>query len=85
MRLAFVEAGSDWRSLARLRVVDGKLADYGLVAADTGGGCPVQGAFSIADPRHDGPAKFSNVYRVVKWGREAAAVTSSRDVAVADP
>ena len=31
VRLAFVEAGSDWRSLARLRVVDGKLADYALV------------------------------------------------------
>lgn len=31
VRLAFVEAGSDWRSLNRLRVVDGKLADYLLV------------------------------------------------------
>lgn len=30
-RLAFVEAGRDWRSLNRLRVVDGKLADFGLV------------------------------------------------------
>ena len=34
MRLAFVKAGSDWRSLAQLRVEDGKLADYGL-APDT--------------------------------------------------
>ena len=34
VRLAFVKAGSDWRSLAQLRVVDGKLADYGL-APDT--------------------------------------------------
>ncbi len=31
VRLAFVEAGSDWRSLNRLRVVDGKLADYLIV------------------------------------------------------
>lgn len=31
VRLAFVEAGSDWRSLNKLRVVDGKLADYLLV------------------------------------------------------
>lgn len=104
VRLAFVEAGSDWRSLARLRVVDGKLADYGLVpdatwrngalgvtgwtdpaGTVTGGSRPTQGAFSVADPRHGGPAKFSNVYRVVSWDREAAAVTSSRDVAVADP
>jgi site-specific DNA-cytosine methylase len=31
VRLAFVEAGSDWRSLNRLRVEDGVLADYGIV------------------------------------------------------
>jgi site-specific DNA-cytosine methylase len=31
VRLAFVEAGSDWRSLRKLRVVDGKLADYLIV------------------------------------------------------
>lgn len=31
MRLALVEAGSDWRSLNRLRVEGGKLADYVLV------------------------------------------------------
>lgn len=31
VRLAFVEAGSDWRSLSRLRVVDGVLADFGIV------------------------------------------------------
>jgi site-specific DNA-cytosine methylase len=31
VRLAFVQAGSDWRSLKRLRVVDGMLADYALV------------------------------------------------------
>lgn len=30
IRLAFVEAGSDWRSLNRLRVEDGALADYGI-------------------------------------------------------
>lgn len=31
VRLAFVEAGSDWRSLKRLRVEDGYLADYGIL------------------------------------------------------
>lgn len=31
VRLAFVEAGGDWRSLNRLRVVDGHLADFALV------------------------------------------------------
>ncbi len=34
VRLAFVRAGSDWRSLASLRVEDGMLADYAL-APDT--------------------------------------------------
>jgi site-specific DNA-cytosine methylase len=33
VRLAFVEAGKDWRSLNRLRVDDGKLSDYGLMPA----------------------------------------------------
>lgn len=33
VRLAFVEAGSDWRSLNRLEVVDGKLKDYLVVPA----------------------------------------------------
>jgi site-specific DNA-cytosine methylase len=31
VRLAFVEAGADWRSLKRLRVEDGVLRDYGIV------------------------------------------------------
>ncbi len=31
VRLAFVQAGSDWRSLNRLRVEDGNLADYFIV------------------------------------------------------
>jgi hypothetical protein len=30
VRLAFVEAGSDWRSLKRLRIEDGQLADFRL-------------------------------------------------------
>lgn len=33
VRLAFVEAGGDWRSLSRLRVEDGVLADYGILPA----------------------------------------------------
>lgn len=31
VRLAFVAAGSDWRSLNKLRVAEGLLADYGLI------------------------------------------------------
>ena len=30
VRLAFVEAGSDWRSLKQLRVEDGQLTDFRL-------------------------------------------------------
>ena len=37
VRLAFVEAGSDWRSLNRLCVVDGVLADY-LIVPEFGNG-----------------------------------------------
>jgi site-specific DNA-cytosine methylase len=33
VRLAFVEAGGDWRSLQRLRIQDGRLADYLIVPA----------------------------------------------------
>ena len=144
VRLAFVEAGSDWRSLKRLRVENGQLSDFRLepdmdwrngvlgvqawgepAGTVTGNARPGAGAFSVADPRrtdgvaafgqygvkrwdetsqtvigkaavgaghfgvadprHDGPAKFSNVYRVIEWNRHASAVTSSRDVAIADP
>lgn len=31
VRLAFVDAGGDWRSLNKLNIVDGKVADYALV------------------------------------------------------
>jgi site-specific DNA-cytosine methylase len=42
VRLAFVEAGSDWRSLNRLRVADGKLSDYLIVPAMHRGGYGVR-------------------------------------------
>lgn len=37
VRLAFVEAGKDWRSLNNLRVENGVLQDYGLVPEGPGG------------------------------------------------
>jgi site-specific DNA-cytosine methylase len=40
VRLAFVEAGSDWRSLKKLKVVDGKLAEYALLPERQFGGGP---------------------------------------------
>lgn len=146
VRLAFVEAGSDWRSLNRLAVEDGFLKDYLLVpeyrsgymgvnrwgepmgtvagrntptngafsvadprfdqssrwkdgqaygvrhwseatGAITGQQSPGQGAFSVADPRHYGPAKHSNVYRIVPWDGAARCVTGAHGSGqcVADP
>ena len=38
VRLAFVEAGSDWRSLNKLAVEDGRLRDYLIVPGDFHGG-----------------------------------------------
>ncbi|HXC41134.1 MAG TPA: DNA cytosine methyltransferase [Burkholderiales bacterium] len=43
VRLAFVEAGSDWRSLNRLAVQDGALRDYLIVPAAHGGYLGVNG------------------------------------------
>ena len=104
VRLAFVEAGSDWRSLNRLAVEDGALRDYLIVpemhagvlgvqdwkrhsTTVTGQARPSCGNFAVADPRHHGPAKHSNEYRVVRWDRAAMAVTSAHGTgqAVADP
>lgn len=121
VRLAFVEAGSDWRSLNRLAVEGGRLRDYlivpgngaflvadprfeqsakwkdgqalgvrtwdeptGAIAGQQG---PLQGAYSVADPRHTGPAKHCNEFRIVPWAGPAGAVTSAHGSGqcVADP
>lgn len=49
VRLAFVEAGADWRSLNRLNVADGVLADYGI-EPDTGWQAGVLGVRRWSDP-----------------------------------
>lgn len=49
VRLAFVEAGSDWRSLNRLLVENGALADYGI-APHVGWHAGVLGVKSWSDP-----------------------------------
>lgn len=123
VRLAFVRAGGDWRSLNGLAVEDGYLRDYAIarqlpaaaVAVDdvrfvqshlwkdgqalgvrrwedstgaiAGQQGPLQGAYSVADPRHAGPAKHSNEFRIVDWGGASNAVTSAHGTgqAVADP
>jgi len=61
VRLAFVEAGSDWRSLNKLAVENGHLRDYLIIPA----------------PRHAGPAKHNNEFRIVPWDQAAGAVTSA--------
>lgn len=104
VRLAFVEAGSDWRSLNKLAVENGHLRDYLIVpdmrngsmgvnawADNTGvvtaNGRPATGAFSIADPRHFGPAKHSNECRIGEWDEPANVVSSAHGSGqcVADP
>lgn len=104
VRLAFVEAGSDWRSLNKLAVEDGFLKDYLIVpeyrpdylgvrrwdqpsGAVSGRGGPTNGAFSVADPRHFGPAKHSNECRVGDWDTPARVVSSAHGTGqcVADP
>ncbi|GAB7544045.1 hypothetical protein CS8_037170 [Cupriavidus sp. 8B] len=38
---------------------------------------PGQGTFSVADPRHPGPAKHNNEFHIVPWDQAAGAVTSA--------
>lgn len=108
VRLAFVEAGSDWRSLNRLRVADGVLQDFRLQPESewhrtalgvkhwaetsnvvTAGGRPMNGAFSVADPRIDGHEK-SVQHGVRSWDEPSPTVKGDMSVgtgpyAVADP
>ena len=104
VRLAFVEAGSDWRSLNRLAVENGHLRDYLIVpeyrsdylgvnrwdehmGAVSGRAGPSNGAYSVADPRHMGPAKHSNELRVGAWEEAARVVSGAHGTGqcVADP
>lgn len=92
VRLAFVEAGSDWRSLNRLAVADGALRDYLIVPAMFRGGLgvrgweetagavagetlPLNGAFSVADPRAAEAAAQYQQYGVRRWDATGGAVT----------
>ncbi|MDR2092365.1 MAG: DNA cytosine methyltransferase [Azoarcus sp.] len=84
VRLAFVEAGSDWRSLNRLAVENGVLRDY-VIVPDNGEG------FAVRDPRTSmGAGTHQNIYRIVAWDETARTVTGASHVAgwagcVADP
>lgn len=90
VRLAFVEAGSDWRSLNKLAVDNGFLRDFAIepcfggaygvqpwsepAITVTSRGTPTCGAFSVADPRIDGHAK-SVQHGVLGWDETAGVVT----------
>lgn len=92
VRLAFIEAGSDWRSLNRLRVVGGKLADYLIVPESYSDVLGVAGwddsMGAITARAHATTGRFSvadirqsrerhkNVFRVVRWNQETGAITS---------
>ncbi|MFY3697348.1 DNA cytosine methyltransferase [Achromobacter xylosoxidans] len=109
VRLAFVEAGSDWRSLNRLAVQDGYLRDYLLVpemrrcalgvhsmqdstGVVAGRSHPLNGAFSVADPRFDPSAawKDGQAYGVRRWDVSTGAIAGQQGpgqgaYSVADP
>lgn len=104
VRLAFVEAGSDWRSLNKLAVENGHLKDFLIVpemhngtlgvrewdqpsGTITGNSRPMTGTFSIADPRHFGPAKHSNECRIAPWEEPAKVISGAHGSGqcVADP
>lgn len=107
IRLAFVEAGSDWRSLNRLAVADGQLRDYLIVPSMFRGGLgvrawdeaagavageslPLNGAFSVADPRAADAAAQYQQYGVRRWADSSGAVTGQSAAgggthSVADP
>lgn len=106
VRLAFVEAGSDWRSLNKLEVQDGILKDF-LIAPDlhntvlgvrkwdeptgavVGRSLPLNGAFSIADPRFPAGGEYGQL-GVRRWDESTGTVTGQRSpiqgaFSVADP
>ncbi len=83
VRLAFVEAGSDWRSLNKLKVEGGVLADFGIapLGAD---------AADIPDFDLGGKNWQGGVLGVSPWGRHSGVVTgrgspTTGTFAVADP
>lgn len=87
VRLAFVEAGRDWRSLERLAVQDGVLRDYALIQDM---GCDPAAPLEIRDPRPNNRRQFANIYRVVPWGSATSTVIgrcqpSDGAMSVADP
>ena len=93
VRLAFVEAGSDWRSLNRLRVEDGRLSDYLIVPEYRSGFMGVrrwdEPTGTVQGQSLPSNGAFSvadprfggedyNQYGVLKWSESAGTVTGQR-------
>lgn len=74
LRLALVEAGSDWRSLNKLAVEDGVLRDFLIVPAAQYGG------FEVGDVRFNASAKWRDgqAYGVRRWGDSSGTVTGQQ-------
>ncbi len=108
VRLAFVEAGKDWRSLNRLEVENGYLRDYLIVPGnfhngymgvngweDTAGtvrgrSLPLNGTFSVADPRAAAGAAQYQQYGVMRMEDTSGAIIGVKSpgqgtYSVADP
>lgn len=86
VRLAFVRAGSDWRSLNELAVENGVLRDY-LIVPEGG-----QGGVSPDDPRFQASAGWNDgqQYGVLNWSDTCGAITGQKSpgqgkFSVADP
>lgn len=91
VRLAFVEAGKDWRSLNRLAIEDGQLRDYLMVPTMHRGGYGVRrwdeatGVVASESRPSNGAFSVADIrlapndfcgFRVVHWDRAAGTVTS---------
>lgn len=95
VRLAFVKAGADWRSLQELRVAEGVLTDFTIVpereyhngalgvrewsapsGTVAGASRPMNGPFSIADPRGPSDAAQYSQYGVLPWDASMGAVSA---------
>ncbi|MBU2754948.1 DNA cytosine methyltransferase [Acidithiobacillus sp. CV18-2] len=86
VRLAFVEAGSDWRSLDKLVVQDGFLRDYLILPERR---TESWRGYAVADPRFHGSAEYGQ-YGVRGWEETMGAVSGQSApgggrYAVADP
>ncbi|EMF9966163.1 DNA cytosine methyltransferase [Pseudomonas aeruginosa] len=107
VRLALVEAGSDWRSLNKLAIEDGYLRDLIIVpeyhrgvlgvnhwgdscGVVAGASRPMNGRFSVADPRAPANALQYQQYGVRRWTDTSGAIIGVKSpgqgtYSVADP